>query len=127
MLARQFAAICQQGRDMISGYEAASKLPGGVPQLARLFGISDKAIYKWDVIPLNRVKQLSEITGISVFELRPDVFSQINPRGMLDDEIVEALDRAALACKDPYKGMTESRIDMLIHCAEECVAMLRRK
>lgn len=42
--------------------------------MAKQLGISVQAIYKWEVVPLNRVRAVSDLTGIPREELRPDVF-----------------------------------------------------
>ena len=49
---------------------------GGVQKTANALGIKRSAIYQWDKIPLERVKQLSELTGISRARLRPDYFGR---------------------------------------------------
>src|SRR5262245_9742100 len=36
--------------------------------------ICKQAVSRWNKVPLDRVKELSEITGIPTYEIRPDVF-----------------------------------------------------
>ncbi len=45
-----------------------------VSEMSKQLGISVQAIYKWEVVPLNRVKDVERITGIPREELRPDFF-----------------------------------------------------
>ena len=45
-----------------------------VQELARRLGISDKAIYKWHDVPLQRVTQVEQATGVAREHLRPDFF-----------------------------------------------------
>ena len=48
-------------------------------QIAELFGITQGAVSKWFSrrrIPAERVLQVSELTGLSPNELRPDIFGQ---------------------------------------------------
>lgn len=52
----------------------AVKGAGGVAALARKLGISQPAISQWDRVPVERVKAVSEITGMSPHQLRPDIF-----------------------------------------------------
>lgn len=46
-----------------------------VADLSRQLGISVQAIYKWEIVPLNRVKDVERITGIPRETLRPDFFA----------------------------------------------------
>ena len=56
--------------------QAVLRKLGGVQKTANALGITRFAIYQWDKIPLERVKQLSELTGISRARLRPDYFGK---------------------------------------------------
>jgi DNA-binding transcriptional regulator YdaS (Cro superfamily) len=47
---------------------------GGQHALARMLGISQPAISKWSVCPLQRVATVSALTGVPREELRPDAF-----------------------------------------------------
>lgn len=47
---------------------------GGVVELSRKLGLSRGAVSQWEVVPLNRVRAVSDLTGIPREELRPDVF-----------------------------------------------------
>lgn len=50
------------------------KKAGGQSALARKLGISQQSIQQWVVVPLKRVKQVSEITGVPREELAPELF-----------------------------------------------------
>jgi DNA-binding transcriptional regulator YdaS (Cro superfamily) len=52
----------------------AIKIAGGQSALARKLGISQQSIQQWVVVPLKRVKQVSEITGVPREELAPELF-----------------------------------------------------
>nr|DAL95761.1 MAG TPA: SOS-response transcriptional repressor [Caudoviricetes sp.] len=52
----------------------AIKKAGGKSALARKLGISQQSIQQWVVVPLKRVKQVSEITGVPREELAPELF-----------------------------------------------------
>ena len=52
----------------------AIKKAVGQSALARKLGISQQSIQQWVVVPLKRVKQVSEITGVPREELAPELF-----------------------------------------------------
>ena len=52
----------------------AIKKAGGQSALARKLGISQQSIQQWVVVPLKRVKQVSEITVVPGGELAPELF-----------------------------------------------------
>lgn len=43
-------------------------------ELARRLGITRHAVYQWRRVPIERVAEVSRITGIPRSELRPDIF-----------------------------------------------------
>ena len=47
-------------------------------EAAKHFGVTQKAISKWinGQIPLKRVRQVEEVTGIPAAKLRPDTFGR---------------------------------------------------
>jgi len=47
---------------------------GGPTALARVLGIKLPSLYSWRRIPAERVRRVSEITGIPRHELRPDLW-----------------------------------------------------
>lgn len=49
---------------------------GGPSALARALGISQAAISQWRQVPYSRVLTVENITGVSRYELRPDIYGQ---------------------------------------------------
>jgi DNA-binding transcriptional regulator YdaS (Cro superfamily) len=52
----------------------AVKDAGGYRALARLLKVSPQAIFLWQMVPPERCQAVAIITGMSVYELRPDIF-----------------------------------------------------
>jgi len=52
----------------------ALKAAGGVTALARLLGIKQPSVTRWSRIPPERCLAVEEITGVSRYDLRPDVY-----------------------------------------------------
>lgn len=52
---------------------AAVKKAGGGQRLATCLGITRYAVHHWDVIPPRHLLKVSEITGIPLPDLRPDL------------------------------------------------------
>jgi len=52
----------------------AIRLSGGTAKLARALGITVQAVSFWQIVPAERALRVSLISGVSVHELRPDVF-----------------------------------------------------
>ncbi len=52
----------------------AVKLMGGCTKVGRQFGISPQAVYNWEVVPSKWCSAVAALTGITIFELRPDLF-----------------------------------------------------
>ena len=48
---------------------------GNMSNLARKLNLSRQAVSKWDRVPLTHIKQVSEVTGLTREELRPDIYS----------------------------------------------------
>ena len=50
----------------------------GVVALARKLGVTKQAVgqWKWKGIPATRVLDVERLTGVTRFELRPDVFGE---------------------------------------------------
>jgi len=44
--------------------------------IARMLGIKRQAVSSWQRIPAERVRQVSQLTGIPAWRLRPDLFDQ---------------------------------------------------
>lgn len=53
----------------------AIRAAGGLTPVARMFGISPQAVYKWEVCPKHRVMQLAWLSGTSISDLRPDLYA----------------------------------------------------
>src|SRR5215472_7912505 len=108
---------------------AAIERYGSMANLARHLDVSPQVLHAWTVrgVPLRSLNTLSAATGLSKFELRPDIYGgdpKLNPNGMLDREIVDALDEATLRAKERHR-IIPREIESLIRAAENCVAMLR--
>jgi DNA-binding transcriptional regulator YdaS (Cro superfamily) len=54
--------------------QRAAEAVGGLPALAAKLGITRQAIYQWDELPMSRLKQIAEVSGLPAHELRPDLF-----------------------------------------------------
>ncbi|KXV33091.1 MULTISPECIES: Cro/CI family transcriptional regulator [Gluconobacter] len=55
------------------------KTVGGPSALARKIGnISPQAISQWRAVPVTRVRDIAQITGIDPVRLRPDVFGSLS-------------------------------------------------
>lgn len=55
--------------------DAASRV-GGVEALAAYLGVSRQAIYQWKRVPAERVLRVERVTGVSRYDLRPDIFGR---------------------------------------------------
>lgn len=54
--------------------EEAVRRVGSQRRMAKLLGISRQAIGQWKVVPAERVLALESISGVSRYELRPDLY-----------------------------------------------------
>lgn len=55
--------------------QKAADILGGVSVLAEKCDVSVQAAYKWfKQVPVERCKQIEELTGVPRSELRPDIF-----------------------------------------------------
>jgi hypothetical protein len=55
---------------------AAINRAGGARALARELGIAHQAISKWERVPPLRVLEVERISGISRYQLRPDIYGE---------------------------------------------------
>ena len=49
---------------------------GGLSALSRHIGITRQAISQWDRVPAEQCRQVSEISGVPLHELRPDIYPE---------------------------------------------------
>jgi DNA-binding transcriptional regulator YdaS (Cro superfamily) len=47
---------------------------GGIVRVARVFGLSKQAVHQWDIVAEERCVAMAAISGVSIHELRPDIF-----------------------------------------------------
>ena len=55
-------------------WKEACKNAGGATALSTKIGITSQAISQWHIVPAKRVLDIERETGVSRYELRPDVF-----------------------------------------------------
>jgi DNA-binding transcriptional regulator YdaS (Cro superfamily) len=58
---------------------------GGATVLAKRLGMTSQGVANWFIVPADRVLAVERATGISRYELRPDVFGTIEQDVQLDD------------------------------------------
>lgn len=56
----------------------AVKVSGGQAEFARLIGITAQAVSQWDEVPPLRVLEVERVSGVSRYELRPDLYPMDN-------------------------------------------------
>lgn len=62
---------------MDAALEKAKTIAGGATGLAKALGdITSQAITQWKRVPAERARDVERVTGISRYELRPDVFGE---------------------------------------------------
>jgi hypothetical protein len=59
--------------------QKAIRWAGGMSRMAEALNVTFQAIYAWQIVPEDRCLQVYEITGIPVYELRPDIFGDDKP------------------------------------------------
>lgn len=52
----------------------AVKKIGGFTRTGRALGITPQAVYKWEVVPLDWLDQIIKLSGLTKFDLRPDIY-----------------------------------------------------
>lgn len=53
---------------------ARSSTKGGSSAIARAVGLSPQAVAQWGRVPAERVLAVEKLTGVSRYELRPDIY-----------------------------------------------------
>ncbi len=56
--------------------------------LARALEVTPGAVSQWDRVPAERVLDVERITGISRYELRPDLYGAANPTPSPQESVV---------------------------------------
>jgi len=51
---------------------------GRLSSLAKALEITPAAITQWHVVPAERMRKISDFTGIPMMELRPDIFDDMD-------------------------------------------------
>lgn len=59
-----------------AGLAKIRKTLGMQSKLARHLGVTRQAISDWPVVPINRLDEVEEFTGIDRAKLRPDIFDR---------------------------------------------------
>jgi len=54
--------------------QRAIRLAGGSKVLGEALGITRQAVEDWDVVPSKRVLTVEALSGVSRYELRPDIY-----------------------------------------------------
>lgn len=60
----------------IAAWRKAHGLAGGNRPLAKHFGISEAAVAQWVICPENRTLDVERLSGVSRYQLRPDIFGE---------------------------------------------------
>jgi TorA maturation chaperone TorD len=68
------------------GLQEACRVAGGAGKLARLIGISQSTLSRWDRVPAERVLSVEAATGVARGFLRPDLFAETSSRCADQDE-----------------------------------------
>ena len=64
---------------MVKLKEYLSAERGRTTDLADALKISSAAVSQWDRVPAERVLDVERLTGVSRYELRPDIFGEAQP------------------------------------------------
>src|SRR5665647_3516496 len=80
------------------GLNEAIRAAGGVSELARQLGISQPSVSNWNRVPAERVMSVETLTGVHRMVLRPDLFSERQMAGDVDEvDAARAQEYALLA------------------------------
>ena len=78
---------------MVEACARAKALGGGPSALGAALGVFSQAISNWTIVPPKHVLRIEKLTGVSRFELRPDIF------GAADEIPFDLMTSARLALK----------------------------
>lgn len=65
--------------DKLRAYLKANR--GKAIELARHLGLSPSTVSQWQDVPPEHVRKISDFTGLSPSELRPDLYGWLEPAG----------------------------------------------
>ncbi len=65
--------------EMDPGKRAAVQAAGGIRELARRIGLSHSSVVRWDMIPIEHLFRVEEVTRVDRRVLRPDIFNMPRP------------------------------------------------
>ena len=60
-----------------SSLALAIEKAGGTGALASALGITSQAISQWNKVPAERCLAVEKLTGVSRFQLRPDIYGNV--------------------------------------------------
>jgi DNA-binding transcriptional regulator YdaS (Cro superfamily) len=66
---------------MRKAVDAGIRRYGSLRALAQRLGVKSQAVSQWDEVPPRRVLAMEEATGVSRYELRPDIYGDEPDRG----------------------------------------------
>jgi len=90
--------------------ERAVKAGGGAEWLGPRMGITQQAISMWAIVPASRCLDLERLSGVSRFELRPDVYGSPDDGTFLGEPMMEV--RYSLGSKALAEALGVSAIEM---------------
>ena len=60
----------------MSALQRAILIAGNSTKLGKKLGVSRQAVEQWKVVPPERVLAVEKATGVSRYELRPDIYGE---------------------------------------------------
>ena len=70
--------LCMRKLSKQRAVDEAVRRLGSISQLARRLGITRQAIQQWTTVPVQHVLAMEEISGVSRYEMRPDVYGTVS-------------------------------------------------
>lgn len=70
----------REKQEVSSGLQKIRDTLGLQSKLARHLGVTRQAISDWPVVPINRLAEVEDFTGIDRAKLRPDIFDRPRKR-----------------------------------------------